>query len=110
MIEDFLGSFEDIVFKFVNFMLEALMRIVQLLLNPIDNVIASFLPGLSYILSKISSLITFISNLIPWVVSYLGLDQTLLNLIVAYFVFSLTVSITLYTIKFAISWLRAIRI
>ena len=108
MISELLNSLQDIVFKVTDFLLESIMRIVQFLLNPIDNIITSFLPGVAYILDKIGAFFNYISGFIPWVISYFGLDSTLLNLIVTYFVFSITVSITLHTIKFGLKWYRAL--
>lgn len=85
------------------------INLINLLIVPLDLIIASALPSLSNILNYISEFFNYISNFIPWVVSYLGLPTEVLNIIVAYFVFKITVPITVASIKIAIKWYNALK-
>ena len=82
---------------------------INLLLKPIDLFIEKFLPDLSNGLSYIGGFFNWLSDLIPWGVSYFGLHREILSLIVAYLTFKLTVPVLVYGIKIAIKWYNALK-
>ena len=81
-----------------------IINLVNLLLTPIDLAIQSALPSLSDGLNMVSSFFQWVTNLIPWATSWLGLNSTVISLVVAYYVFMLSVPIVIATIKLAIRW------
>lgn len=79
-------------------------NLVSLLLSPIDNLISSALPSLSSGINAVGQFLTYATSSIGWVLSVFGLPSECLSLIVLYFVFKLTVPLTVATIKLAIRW------
>lgn len=81
-----------------------IITLVNALLSPIDNLISSLLPGLDNAFTLIGNLLALLTDIIPWVMSWLGLNQTIRGLVVAYFTFVLTVPLIVHAIKLAIKW------
>lgn len=88
---------------FYNFV-SLILTFISLLLRPIDLIISNLFPDLSNLLTLIGSLLTIISDSIGWVISFTGLSSTAINLIVIYYTFAITSSISAYFIKLAIKW------
>lgn len=109
MIQDILDGLSNILTGVLNFLFDTVISLCYGLLSPVNNIISKYLPGVDYILTKIGSFFTYISNIIPWAISYFGLDSALLSLVVSYYVFVITVSILLYVIKLAIKWWNALK-
>lgn len=82
---------------------------VSLLLKPIDMIISSLFPDLSNLLTLIGQLFTLISSGIGWVISLTGLSYTAINLVVLYYTFAVTASLTVYTVKLAIKWYNKLK-
>ena len=80
------------------------ISLVNLLLAPIDAIIEQFLPSVSDGLSYVSGFFNWVGNLLPWGVSWFGLDSTIIALFVSYMTFELTVPIMVHTVKLAIKW------
>lgn len=78
--------------------------LINLLLSPIDLIISSSLPGLNSALNSVGAFLSVCMRSIGWVLSVFGLSSECLSLIVTFFVFKLTVPITISTIKLAIRW------
>lgn len=89
--------------------IKLIISLVTLILTPIDNLIASFLPDLSNGLTAVGSFLNLISNGLGWVVSSTGLSNESLSLIVAYFSFKLTAPMLFYMIKLALSWYNKLK-
>lgn len=81
-----------------------IITLVNTLLSPIDSLISSALPGLDDAFTLIGNLLSLLTDTIPWVMSWLGLNQTIRGLVVAYFTFILTIPFVVHTIKLAIRW------
>lgn len=81
-----------------------IISLVSLLLTPIDTLISQFLPGISDGLNMIANLIQQLCNVIPWVMSWLGLNSTVVGLLVGYLTFKMTVPLAVHTVKLAIKW------
>lgn len=84
--------------------IKLIVSLVSVILTPIDSLISSALPGLDSAFTLIGNLLSLISDIIPWVMSWMGLNSTIRGLVVAYFTFILTVPLVVHTVKLAIKW------
>lgn len=80
------------------------ISLVNLLLTPIDNLIASAIPELSAAFDMISALFNQLVSVVPWVMSWLGVSTTVITLLVSYLTFKMTVPLAIHTVKLAIKW------
>lgn len=87
-----------------------IISLVNIILSPIDILISQFLPGLDTALSYISNFFDYIGGIVPWVISYTGINQIVLNSIIDIYVFILTVPIMVHTIKLALAWYNKLKI
>lgn len=85
------------------------ISLVNLLLSPIDSLIAKFLPSLSSGIDKVSAFFNWVAGLIPWGISWFGFDDAVISLFVAYMTFELTVPILIHTIKLALKWYNKLK-
>ncbi len=85
------------IFKLVIFL-------VDLVLKPIDLLIGSFFPSLETGLSYISGFFNWLCGLLPWSVSWFGLNSDILAFYVAYVTFELTVPLLVHTVKLCLAW------
>lgn len=90
--------------KILSGILNLLISLVNLLLVQIDNIIASTLPELSEAIDFVGQFFSFLSNLLPWAISWFGLEPFVIELFVSYVTFILTVPLLIHTIKLAIKW------
>lgn len=81
-----------------------IISLVSLLLTPIDNLIAQFLPGLDDAFTMIGNLVQQICNVVPWVMSWMGVSSVVVSLLVSYLTFKMSVPIVVHTIKLALKW------
>lgn len=81
-----------------------IIKLVSLLLTPIDNLISQFLPGLDDAFTMIGNLVQQISNVVPWVMSWMGVSSLVVSLLVSYLTFKMSVPLVVHTIKLAIKW------
>ena len=97
----------------INAILKGIFRLVialvSLLLAPIDSLINSAFPSIANALGYIDNFFDYILGFIPWVLSWFHLPQAFLTLLVGYFVFKLTVPLTIHTVKLAIKWYDKIK-
>lgn len=81
-----------------------IIGLVNVLLTPIDSLIATALPALSDGINMVSQFFNWVSGLIPWGVSWFGFNSSVLTLFVAYITFELTMPLAIHTIKLALKW------
>lgn len=81
-----------------------IISLVSFLLTPIDSLISQFLPGISDAMTMIANLVQQIANVVPWVMSWVGVNSTVIGLLVAYLTFKMTVPLAVQTVKLAIKW------
>ena len=81
-----------------------IIKLVTILLRPIELLIEQFLPDLDSLFDMVASLVQMLTNIVPWVMSWFGLNLTIRTMVVSYFTFILTVPILVHTIKLAIKW------
>lgn len=87
-----------------------IISLVSVILAPIDALISQFLPSLSSALSGFSSFLTMCGQYIGWVIDFTGLSSETISLIIAYFVFKLTVPLLVSSVKVAIKWYNALKV
>lgn len=80
------------------------ISLVNLLLTPIDSLIAAALPDLANAFDMISALFNQLVSVVPWVISWLGVSTTVITLLVSYLTFKMTVPLAIHTVKLAIKW------
>lgn len=90
--------------------MKIIVSLVSVLLTPIDNIISSALPSLDNAFTAIASFLNLCVRSIGWVISLTGIPSSVLSLIVLYFTFKLTVPISFYFIKLALSWYNRIKL
>lgn len=90
--------------KILTGIFKLVISLVNVLLVPIDNIIASALPELGEAIDFVAQYFSFLANLLPWVMSWIGLSTIVLELFVAYITFKLTVPLLVHTIKLSIKW------
>lgn len=93
---------------FFNALVTFVIQIIQVILSPLDTLITNNIPELSNILSFISAVIDYIISYIGFAIDVVGLTDTAIALIVAYWSFALTVPIAAWVIKFAVKWWHAL--
>ena len=81
-----------------------IISLVSLLLTPIDNLISQFLPVLDDAFTMIGNLVQQLCNVIPWVMSWLGVSSVVVSLLVSYLTFKMSVPIVVHTVKLALKW------
>lgn len=87
-----------------------IISLVSVILSPIDNLISQFLPGLDTALSYISNFFDYIGGIIPFVISYLGINELILNAFIDITVFILSVPLMVHTIKLAVAWYNKLKL
>ena len=94
----------------INGLFKLVMSLVNIILLPIDLLIEQFLPDVSNVLSYISDFFDYIGNIVPWVMSYLGINEFVLNGVIAIVTFILTVPLMVHAIKLAVAWYDKMKI
>lgn len=94
----------------INGIMSLVISLVNLILAPIDALINSYLPGLSNAFSYINDFFEYLGNIVPWVISYTGINAIVLNIIIDLIVFILTVPLLVHTIKLAVSWYNKLKV
>lgn len=86
------------------------IALVNTLLIPIESIISQFIPGLDSAFEMVGMLFENLVMFIPWVISWTGLNSTIIGLIVSYFTFRLTVPLLVHTIKLALAWYDKLKV
>lgn len=94
----------------VNGIITLITSLVSLILSPIDSLITQYLPGLSNAFSLISNFFTMLGNIIPWVLSYLGITTTTITICIDLIVFMYTAPYLIHSIKLAIKWYNSLKL
>lgn len=94
----------------INGIFNLVLGLVDIILIPIDSAIETFLPGVSTALSYIGQFFNYILQFIPYICSWLHLPTFLIDFVIAYFTFKLTVPLLVHTVKLAISWYDKLKV
>lgn len=93
----------------LNGIFNIIIGLVNTILSPIDSLIIDNIPVLDTAFNAVGSFLNLCTSSIGWVLSCFGLSSSCLSLIVAYFVFKLTIPLLFSTIKLAIKWYNAMK-
>lgn len=85
------------------------ISLVNVILTPIDTLIASSLPDLANAISAIGQLFATIGTSIGWAISLTGISSECISLIVTYYIFKLTVPIAFSLVKSALAWYNKLK-
>lgn len=96
--------------KILSGIFSLIMGLVSLILSPIDLLIAEYLPDLNSGLNYVNNLFSFINGVVGYCVDASGITDIALGLVVAYWVFVLTVPLTFSSIKLALKWYNSLKI
>lgn len=87
-----------------------IIGLVNIILLPIESIISNYIPALDNAFSIVATLFENLVNFVPWVISWTGLNSTIIGLIVSYFTFKLTVPFLVHTIKLAVAWYDKLKV
>lgn len=90
--------------KILTAIFNLVISLVNFILVPIDSMISSAIPGFDEAFDMIGSFFEYLSTLLPWVISWLGVNQLIIEYLVLYLTFKLTMPLAVHTIKLAIKW------
>lgn len=90
--------------KILKGVFKLVIKLVNLLLKPIDLIIDEALPSVATGIDYINGFLNYILQFIPWVSSWFNLPQAFITLVIGYYTFKLTVPFAIKTVKLAISW------
>lgn len=94
----------------INGIFNLILSLVSVILTPIDNLIAQFLPSISEVLSYIGQFFNYILQFIPWICSWLHLPSWLITFVISYWTFKLTVPLLVHSLKSALSWYNRLKV
>lgn len=94
----------------LNGIFSLLSSLIQVLLYPIDLAIEAALPDLASGINYINDLFNFINSVIGYCVDASGLSTVAIGMVVAYWVFVLTIPLTFSSIKLALKWYNSLKI
>lgn len=93
----------------IHFVFSAVFTVINLVLLPINILIANYLPVLSSALSAVNSLFQSILSTVPFLVSLTMLPTLAIQMIVLYYSFALTLPFSIYFIKLCIKWYNILK-
>lgn len=85
-------------------------NLVATILKPFDLIITSFIPEIGSVTNAIGSVLDVMQTGLGWAISVTGLSPDCISLIVAYFVFKVTLPLSVYVIKTAVSWYNSLKL
>lgn len=94
----------------INGIFKLIMGLVNLLLLPIDTLITNYMPSLSSALDYVNDFFDTIGNFVPFVISYFGFSELVLNSIILIMTFILTVPLLVHTVKLALAWYNKLKL
>lgn len=95
--------------KLLSGLFDLIISLVNILLLPIDTAINTYLPDLAVALNKVAGLFDYINSVVGYAVDASGLSDISMALIVSYWVFVLTSSLSINLFKSAIRWYNALK-
>ena len=87
-----------------------IIALVNIILAPIDMAIAAALPELDEGLSAVADMFDVVNDVTGYVISASGLSDIAIDMVIAYWVFALTIPLTFRSIKLAIKWYNNLKI
>lgn len=94
----------------LNAIISLILSLVNVILLPIDAVIAAALPSLSTALGSVGALFDYLITTIAYVLDFSLLSDGSIVLLVAYFTFMLTIPLAFSSIKLALKWYATLKL
>lgn len=93
----------------VYLLMQVIMVIAGIILAPISIIIENVLPDFSNSLSQISIVFDYALQYSSWFISAFAVPPALIGMVVGYYTFSIGATLSVWTIKLALSWFRAFK-
>lgn len=90
--------------KLLSAIMSLIIKLVGILLTPINLLINTLLPDVSTALNSIGGFFQVVSDGLGWVVSASGIPASAIAIIVATMVFKLTAPLVVHATKLALAW------
>jgi len=95
--------------SFIQFVLNFVFLIVNLIMIPIDLLIAGLIPDLTDGFTHVANFLQLIFQSIGWAISVSGIPTFALNMIIALVIFKLTVPFPVWLIKLGLKWYKTLK-
>jgi len=102
-------TLELILTGIFNIIIGLVLLLVKIVLIPIDFLITQYIPSLATAFTAVGTYLTAIFTNMGWVLSITGIPAFAIGLVVAYWVFKLTLPVNVWAIKLAISWYQHLK-
>lgn len=86
-----------------------IINLVGVVLKPIDIIITSIFPDMSVVFNSLGGFFSFISDGLGWAVSFTGLSQESIQMVVMFYGFKLTAPVAFSAIKSALKWYKTLK-
>lgn len=87
-----------------------IMKLVAVLLSPIDSLITQFLPGTNTIFRFITGAFNVVGQFFSWIIDATLIDSEVVAFLIGVITFRLTVPLLVYAIKLIVKWYNALKI
>jgi len=98
----------DLLSSLLTVVIEIAMAFVGIILIPISFLVSVLMPDLDAALLKVPAVFDYASTYMGWIISAFGIPSLVLTLMVGYYLFAVTSKITVWPVKVALSWYRAL--
>lgn len=85
-----------------------LKTMVGALLSPIDHLLATQVPEIADAIAQVGSLFSWAGNFVNWVLSWIPLNTSIFNFLIAIWVFKLTIPLGVEAVKTIVKWWHAL--
>ena len=98
------------IIKILSGIFKIIMKLVAVLLSPIDNLITQFLPGFSDVLGFVSNAFNLVGQFFGWILDATLINSEVIAFIITVITFRLTVPLLVSAIKLIVKWYNALKI
>jgi len=106
-INDFLKA--DFIQAIIDFILQALILLINIILFPINLLIKSVFPDLSGGLGAVQDFFDLVATYVRWVLDLMLIPTIVLQVLSAYLIFAITVPLALWGFKILMKWIDTFR-
>lgn len=78
--------------------------LISVFLSPLDNIIYNLLPDFNELIVNFNLFLARILEVIPWALSWFHIPSYLLNFIVLYYIFKVSITFVANRLKLILSW------
>lgn len=98
----------DTYLNMFEFIIGFLIRLLDILLAPINFLIVTYIPSLDNALSYIAQYFNYADTYIGWILSATGFPTLSITLLASYFFFKFSISLGVYSFKTLLKWKEAL--